>query len=323
MRIFKTINALAIIGLMLVACRKENASQDDIRVDSVVMEANDSVVADSIEEEKVPLLTTSKEILEYMEKSGHKDAYDQGILPQMAHDVPKYAGRILASQEDGFLIVDKNTMKCYRYDKYGVLQESVGIACSKYYGTKHKKRDNRTPEGYFTIQGIYDSEDWLYTDDDGNTSDVKGQFGPKFMRLKIPVTSQIGIHGTSSPWSIGGRRSHGCIRMTNENILRFVEICKPGWPVIVSPGPKDLFVNDEEDVDVPTVAVIRGKPRCTKRINPYPQNVPSSEPEELKAPAEESSESSEINENDDTPIKESGSVNGEENAVLKEEETTD
>ena len=70
----------------------------------------------------------------------------------------------------------------------------TAMACAKNYGTKHKKADSRTPEGFFEVEGIYNSTDWLYTDDDGVTSKKKGQFGPRFIRLKIPVTSQIGIH---------------------------------------------------------------------------------------------------------------------------------
>ena len=252
-----------ILTLISGGCRG-NADTSSFPTDTVMP---DSVMPDTIEfeeekEPEKPVLTTTEEILEYINNSPDKERYNAGIIPQMAKDVPEYAGKLLNNEEDGFLIVDKNTMKCYRYDRFGVEQERVGIACAKPYGSKHKYRDNRTPEGYFTIEGIYNSTEWLYTDDDGNTSEVKGQFGPRFMRLKTPVSSQIGIHGTVAPWSIGGRRSHGCIRMLNENILRFAEICKAGWPVIVSPGPRDMKVNEEEGYDIPSVAVIPGRPRC-------------------------------------------------------------
>ncbi|MDE6811646.1 MAG: L,D-transpeptidase family protein [Muribaculaceae bacterium] len=206
--------------------------------------------------------TTKEEIIAYIAESPHKAEYEAGIIPTMAEYVPQYASKLLDNETDGFLIVDKNTMKLYRYDKFGRELEHVGIACSKKYGSKHKKADNRTPEGFFTIEGIYDSTDWLYTDDDGNTSPVKGQFGPRYMRLRTPVTSQVGIHGTSAPWSIGGRRSHGCIRMTNENILRIHKLCQAGMPVIVSPGPRDMAVNEEEGYDIPSVPVRKGGVPC-------------------------------------------------------------
>lgn len=280
----KTVSVIVIslycsIGLGLAGCKGSHHSEAS---DSAV--AYDTVMPDTLVAEedtipkKMPLLRRTDEILEAMEESPDHARYAQGILPQMAKDVPEYAGKLLVNEADGFLIVDKNTMKLYRYDRYGVEQERVGIACAKNFGSKHKRRDGRTPEGYFTIEGIYDSTEWLFTDDDGNTSEVKGQFGPRYMRLRTPVSSQIGIHGTVAPWSIGGRRSHGCIRMTNENILRFAEICKAGWPVIVSPGPKDMAINEEEGYDIPSVAVVPGRPRCKpgKRVS-VPDESPATQ----------------------------------------------
>lgn len=261
------VSGLAVFCMLIHfgACRR--ADSGSVSADSLSAEV-DTLMPDSIMEEPedtVALLNlrTTEEILAYISSSPDREKYEEGIIPRMARDVPEYAGKLLDNQEEGFLIVDKFTMKCYRYDRFGRLQEKVGIACAKPYGSKHKRRDNRTPEGYFTIEGIYNSTEWLYTDDDGNTSEQKGQFGPRFMRLRTPVSSQIGIHGTVAPWSIGGRRSHGCIRMTNENILRFAEICKKGWPVIVSPGPKDMAVNESEGYDIPSVAVTPNGKRCT------------------------------------------------------------
>ena len=256
-----------------VACSGESRKDSSERVISgdtgISSSMSDTFAPDTVKApEEKPVLKTTSQIMAYIEESPEKDRYMRGIIPQMAEDVPEYAAKLIANEHDGFLIVDKYTMRCYRYDKYGVEVERVGIACARPYGDKHKRRDNRTPEGFFTIEGIYDSTDWLYRDDDGKVSKIKGQFGPRFMRLRTPVTSQVGIHGTVAPWSIGGRRSHGCIRMTNENILRFAEICKPGWPVIVSPGPKDMQVNIEEGYDIPSVAVIPGKPRCKPKDGP-------------------------------------------------------
>lgn len=236
----------------------------------------DSFASDSLAETKdslpsAPLRIRSKaEIDEFIASSPERSRYESGIIPTIAEYVPEYASKLLDNKFDGFLIVDKNTMRLYRYDKYGVEQESVGIACSARYGTKHAKRDNRTPEGFFTIEGIYNSTDWLYTNDDGYTSPAKGQFGPRFMRLRTAVSSQIGIHGTAAPGSIGGRRSHGCIRMTNENIMRIHKLCKAGMPVIVSPGPRDMAVNESEGYYVPSVPVKPGGVPCKAgRISDY------------------------------------------------------
>lgn len=104
----------------------------------------------------------------------------------------------------------------------------------------------------------------MFTDDNGVTSKVKGQFGPRFIRLKIPTTSQIGIHGTCAPWSIGNRCSHGCIRITNENILELVEFVEVGMPIIVNPGRKDILVNMRDSIDVKWITIDNRPIKVTK-----------------------------------------------------------
>lgn len=189
--------------------------------------------------------------LTFMEESEESERYKNGILPSLVHENLDYASRLLNNYHDYFIVVDKSRMKVILFSKYGETVKEYGMACAKNFGTKHKRRDSRTPEGFFEVKGIYDSTEWLFTDDDGNTSDKKGQFGPRFIRLNIPGTSQIGIHGTCAPWSIGHRSSHGCIRLTNENILELVEYAEKKMPVIVIPGRKDAEVNAEEGYKIP------------------------------------------------------------------------
>lgn len=193
----------------------------------------------------------------FISLSPDRTKYQTGILASMVSENPEYARRLLESDHDYFIIVDKGRMRLILYDRYGRPELTYRIACARNYGTKHNKPDNRTPEGYFTVEGIYDSTDWLFTDDNGVTSDKRGQYGPKFIRLDTPVSSHIGIHGTSAPWSVGSRTTHGCIRLTNEHILNLVKYVEKGTPVIVTPGVKDRAVNRREGVYVPTVTTIR------------------------------------------------------------------
>lgn len=193
----------------------------------------------------------SASMMEYLEDDPEAAVYSGGIIPVIAEHVPEYADKLLASRHDKFLVVDKASMRVILYDKYGQELRAYDMACAKNYGNKHKKGDSRTPEGFFYVQGTYDSTDWLFTDDNGVQSKKKGQFGPRFIRLRIPGTSQIGIHGTCAPWSIGHRASHGCIRITNENIMELVELVEPGMPAIVLPGKRDRKVNRDEGYSVP------------------------------------------------------------------------
>jgi lipoprotein-anchoring transpeptidase ErfK/SrfK len=45
----------------------------------------------------------------------------------------------------------------------------------------------------------------------------------------------VGIHGTNDPSTIGKDVSHGCIRMTNENITRLARSLPLGVPVVIHP----------------------------------------------------------------------------------------
>lgn len=258
-------SSIAFAVSLLSACgnrdRVESGATDDI--------LNLTISIDTLSEApQRPEIRTKDEAMALMAEPEDSVRYNAGILPRMLEEVPKYAIKLLNNTHDGFIIADKYTMRVILYDKFGCVRKEYKMACSKNYGTKHKKRDNRTPEGFFSIEGVYDSTEWLFTDDDGVTSDVKGQFGPRFIRLKIPVTSQIGIHGTCAPWSLGGRRSHGCIRIANENILELAELVEPGMPVIVSPGRRDMAVNEEEGYDIPAVST--GKTRPTPLQLPKP-----------------------------------------------------
>lgn len=226
------------IALMLLTpcCRKaqDNAREDtttDIAELDTAVPLNDTTI--------VPSDTVA--VADFTEPE-----YADGVIPSIRAASPEYADKLAQEGQDGFIIVDKARMKVILYDAYGIPVKTYGMACARKYGDKHKKADSRTPEGYFHVKGVYDSTDWLFTDDNGKTSKVKGQFGPRFIRLDIPVTTQIGIHGTRAPWSIGHRVSHGCIRITNENIMELVDLVHTGMPVIVIPGKRDRAVNREE-----------------------------------------------------------------------------
>lgn len=203
-------------------------------------------------------VASAEEAIAFMESSDYADQYAQGILPAMAHDNLDYAIRLLKSPYNYFIVVDKPSMYVVLYNRFGVEQQAYRMACSKKYGTKHKRRDNRTPEGFFSAEGIYNSTEWLYTDDDGNTSQVKGQFGPRFIRLKTDVTTQIGIHGTCAPWALGNRASHGCIRIHNDHIMELIKYVEPGTPIIVNPSERDQKVNREEGYEILSINI--GKP---------------------------------------------------------------
>lgn len=246
---------ISILSLIFISCGTRN----DQGLDSI---SDDSLATDTVEADPWMKFKDTRAVLDYIRESSDSKKYEEGIIPQMAYDVKDYAEKLLNNKHDKFLIVDKAKMKVFLYDKYGRKIKSYGMACSKNYGTKHKRGDNCTAEGFFSVKGIYDSSEWLYTDDFGETSEEKGQFGPRFIRINVPNTNSIGIHGTAAPWSIGGRRSHGCIRLTNDDILELAPQMEVGVPIIISPGPKDMAFNEYMGCYVPSVSTEPGSPRA-------------------------------------------------------------
>ncbi|MCH5347298.1 MAG: L,D-transpeptidase [Muribaculaceae bacterium] len=229
-------------------------------VDGAPLIQEETLITDTVPPNKPTLpsrrFKSASEALTFIEESADADKYRQGIIVDMIDDCLDYADRLLSNTHDHFIVVDKASMHVILYDRFGREEKAYRMACGKNYGTKQRKADSRTPEGIFYAVGIYDSTDWLFTDDNGVTSKVKGQFGPRFIRLSTP---QIGIHGTRSPGSLGNRVSHGCIRISNDNIRELANIIDPGTPIIVNPSQRDMTVNRAAGIDKPFIRTGRSK----------------------------------------------------------------
>lgn len=260
--------ALPLLGLLgLLACSGTQSSKTEDTVSAnltdTVITASDSVsgtlkdsTAQQTAQESGPKYIGTQAQLNHMHNSGSWEKYSTGILPQMAQDAPEYCGKIL-QKNSRFIIVDKAKMKLFLYDPYGHIEKSYPIACAKNYGARKMEWDSRTPEGLMDVEGVYNSSSWRFVSRSGAKSGP-GVYGPKFIR----IAPGIGIHGTSSPGSIGRRTSHGCIRLSNANILELVNYVDKGMPVIVSPGPKDMLVNQREGKNILAVVTENGTTRA-------------------------------------------------------------
>lgn len=247
------------VAVLFTACNGAMADEKPMSsAESEILGPADPDTVAPLEDRSV-YFETADDAIAYMKDSGHWQEYSRGILPQMAKDELDYANKLLNNEFDGFVVVDKSRMKVIKFNRYGDAEATFGMACAKNYGTKHHHADWRTPEGFFSVKKIHNSENWHYVDDNGVESPKTGEFGPRFIRLAIPSTNQIGIHGTSAPWSIGGRRSHGCIRLSNENIMKLVKMVEIGMPVIITPGSKDMAVNEEEGYHIPSISTVPGQ----------------------------------------------------------------
>lgn len=82
-----------------------------------------------------------------------------------------------------------------------------------------------TPLGQFTIV---------------NKAAWAGGFGTRWMGLNV-VWGKFGIHGTNKPWSVGQRKSGGCIRMLNRDVEKVYALVQVGTPVMITSGHIGTF----------------------------------------------------------------------------------
>ncbi len=140
-------------------------------------------------------------------------------LPLMNHDI-LLKNEIAASnkKQDKIIYIDI-------IDKTLILYDLVEHKVIKEYSVAVGKYTTPSPIGEFTITS---KEKW-----------GKG-FGTRFIGFNVPW-GIYGIHGTTSPNSIGRAASHGCIRMHNEDVEELFENIYIGMTVILKGGPFGPF----------------------------------------------------------------------------------
>ena len=145
----------------------------------------------------------------------------------------KYVGQVSSYP---FIVIDKTALVLTLVDADGYGIVSYRCAAGINLGNKKISGDHKTPEGVFKINELLRS-DYLTHDFGDGKGPVKGAYGPWFLRLEIPGTRVIGIHGTHLPQSIGTRCTEGCIRLRNEDITDLKGRVNLGTPVIILPDP--------------------------------------------------------------------------------------
>ena len=73
---------------------------------------------------------------------------------------------------------------------------------------------------------------WDVADSEAEQRLPPGPNGPVGVAWLDLTKEHYGIHGTPEPQTIGRAESHGCIRMTNWDVLRLSQILKPGFPAV-------------------------------------------------------------------------------------------
>lgn len=102
------------------------------------------------------------------------------------------------------------------------------------------KSDTTPPGIYWIVKKEVDPALYWYGEYIPPRSPING-LGTRFLQLSNPT---YGLHGTTKPWEIGKRISHGCVRMLNQDIETLDALIDTGTKVIVirntEPFPEKL-----------------------------------------------------------------------------------
>ncbi len=147
------------------------------------------------------------------------------VLPAFTDSLLAYQNRAPRNVATGYyIIIQKSTHKLHLY-KNGVLLKTYPVAVGKNANDKGRVNDMATPEGHFKIASISASSTWRYTSPITGNQSGPGVYGPWFFSVDTSRGNfsgkswwGIGIHGTSSPSSIGKNISHGCIRLYSSDV---------------------------------------------------------------------------------------------------------
>jgi len=99
------------------------------------------------------------------------------------------------------------------------------------------------PIGNWKINGVSRNPPFNYNPDlfwDAKAKDTKTKLAPgpnnPVGLVWIDLSKEhYGIHGTPVPSTVGKTESHGCIRLTNWDVLELADMVKPGIPAVLQP----------------------------------------------------------------------------------------
>jgi hypothetical protein len=154
-----------------------------------------------------------------------------------------YFKKVDEIKNSSFIVINKADMTLSHFNYEGRLLQKAGIATGKSFGDKKEIGDSKTPEGVFRVLTIENASSWTHDFKGDSLGEIKGAYGPYFIRLEVPGQKGIGIHGTHDNLSIGTRASEGCIRMKNEDVTILANSVKTSSVVVIVPGLEDIKYN--------------------------------------------------------------------------------
>jgi len=241
---FQKLRQLPVTGLVDAATWKELARDQAPVLDVYAITAQDvagpyyKVPADMAGKAKLPALGytnlqealgerfhCSPELLRRLNPGKKFRAGDQLLVPNVANSKPlPKAASILVDAKDGTL----------------TLLDAGGMPFAQFPASTGSKHDP-LPEGRWQVRGVATNPEYRYNPKlfwDAKAGDAKARIaagpnnpvGVAWIELS---KEHYGIHGTPEPGKIGKTQSHGCIRLTNWDVMAVVHSIARGAVVLL------------------------------------------------------------------------------------------
>ena len=140
-----------------------------------------------------------------------------------------------------FVVVDKSdgTLKVYKGSPPAKGEKPAGALLAQFPVTTGSGHDplplgtwKTTTYSFLPPFNFQPDLFWDVSDDKAEQKLAPGPNGPVGVAWLDLTKEHYGIHGTPEPQTIGKTQSHGCLRMTNWDVLRLSQMMKPGFTAI-------------------------------------------------------------------------------------------
>ena len=151
------------------------------------------------------------------------------IAPKLVRVTPRIQTKELAKAYPTVITIDRDNFRLRLFKRLRIV---------KRYGVAVGMPEYPTPTGLFAIQSKQVNPTWTAPNSpwagEMAGQQVAGGAPDNPLRARwMGVAGSVGIHGTGQPWSIGTRASHGCIRMTESDVIDLFGRVSIGTPVLI------------------------------------------------------------------------------------------
>jgi lipoprotein-anchoring transpeptidase ErfK/SrfK len=172
---------------------------------------------------------TVKPVVKAIEAALADPAAARAVAAKLKPRTPKIQTKELAKAYPTVITIDRNSFRLRLFKR---------LKIAKRYGVAVGMPEYPTPTGLFAIQTKQVNPTWTAPNSPwaGEMAGQQVAGGAADNPLKarwMGVSGSVGIHGTGQPWSIGTRASHGCIRMTESDVIDLFDRVAIGTPVLI------------------------------------------------------------------------------------------